>query len=186
MKTLLLLGLLACTIHATQAGEFVYDLKGGEFWPGQTHPDRFVFSVRQQGEEAGTLCVSLPPEHPWRKLMEAHRATGDLEFSYFRIRTEVELYPDQARSSAVVVAPFYESGRPQIQPAPIIYQGSSMITQETIEDMAKNSQYQRQHTPRSQIPPILPGFTVKEWSEITQNQFLNINPRKVKPPEDAK
>jgi hypothetical protein len=184
MKTLLLLGLLACAIHGTQAGEFVYDLKGGEFWPGQTHPDRFVFSVRQQGEEKGVLCVNLPPDHPWRKLMEARRATGDLEFSYFRIRTEVDLYLYQA--SPVVVIPFYESGRPHIDPSPNIYQGSSMVTQKTIEDMAKNSQYQRQHTPRSQLPPILPGFTVKEWSEITQNQFLNINPRKVKPPEDAK
>lgn len=33
---------------------------------------------------------------------------------------------------------------------------------------------------------ILSHTKLKAWSEITQNQFLNINPRKVKPPEDAK
>lgn len=148
MKALLFLGLLACAIHGAQAEEFVYDLHPGMF-PAKGGPsDQFGFNVRQKGKRSGFLVISLPPDHPWRQIMEARYATGDLPFSYFRIDTEAAI--------PLMTTPF--GAAPHVREAP---------------------------QPLQAPAPILSHANLKAWSEITQNQFLNITPRKVKPPEDA-
>jgi hypothetical protein len=121
--------------------------------------------VRLGGEAHTKIRILSPPGSPTRTLFESKRQMGDLEFSYFRIRTETEI------PAALPV-----------RPAPSV----DVVTKEVLADFVLNAKYRSSVSPAPEWDGHLNLFPLKddqilEIREIRQNDFLGIQPRIVSP-----
>jgi hypothetical protein len=123
-------------------------------------------SVRAAGEPYTRIRVSTSPDSAIRRLFELKHTTGDLEYSYFRIRTREEI------PMALPIAQW-----PHLD----------VITKEVMDDISLNEQHRRKSADQSAWDGHLNPFPLDDTSiisisEISQNDFLGIKPRIVIPP----
>ena len=121
--------------------------------------------VRIAGEPYTKIRFSASSESTFRKLFDSKRATGDLEYSYFRIETK-EKIPEALP----------ERVKPRLD----------IITKEVMRDLALNEEHKRKSIKLPAWDGHLAPFPLDEASivsvsEISQNDFLGIKPKIVVP-----
>lgn len=161
-RVLLALLLLLTPAFAEEESEYVYDLR--LMWYHQDERGLHVIgTVRKGGEVAGQRQFFLGSSSPWGPLIAAKIAADEIPYCYFRVRTKSPLpFP-------LVTLMGNTQGK-----------GASMTTAEVEADRRANDVF------LNKVIQSFPETDILSLEEITQNQYLNVSPRKVSVPEDAK
>jgi hypothetical protein len=157
MKRLLLVTLIfsiAESVHAEDAF-FIY---GGSPWRKHVaNGDLIVgFNIRKNGDPLTVADFRFPQSSKWRQLLDDQVKKNDLEYSYFEIITKQEI-------------PKARGFRPP---------HLDIVTKEVLRDLAEISSSRRE----SNGPQIISDSTIVSMRLITQNEFLQVSPRKIPDP----
>ncbi len=126
---------------------------------------KLVAFVRIAGEPHTKVRLFVSSNSTIDRIVNAKRATNDLEFSYFRIQTNEQI----------------PEARPLRIPPRL-----DIITEEVMSDLALNEKYRRSQDTEPECDGHLNPYPLREtailsFTEITQNEFLRIKPKIVKP-----
>jgi len=143
---------------------FAYDIKADMITQTDNGMKLDAF-VRIAGEPHTKVRLFVSSNSTIDRIVNAKRATNDLEFSYFRIQT-IEQIPE---------------ARPMRIPPRL-----DIVTKEVMSDLALNEKYTRGQDAESEWDGHLNPYPLREtailsFTEITQNEFLGIKPKIVTP-----
>jgi hypothetical protein len=158
---LILLLLLAGSIsfYASDTPNFSFGAAPGVFYRSGT--DLIVgFNLRKAGEPAGVSYFAFPDTSQWRPLIEKLISTDDFQWTYYSIETAGE--PPKARIMPIV----------------------NPISQQALKDISENSENQRKAG--WDTVQAAPDTLILSIKPISQNEFLNVNPRIVPDPTKSK
>ena len=159
----IILGLLfiAQSIYGSDADSKVFGVSPGVFYRNGT--DLIIgFNLRIAGEPAGLSYIRFPEKSRWRAIFEQAISAGDLNSSYYSIRTKEELPKTGLRAMPTV----------------------DFVTDQVLQDMKENSIYRN----KAGLDPILtaPDDLILSIQPISQNEFLHVQPRIIPDPTTTK
>ena len=147
--------------HASDTPKFNFGASPGVFYRSGT--DLIVgFNLRQAGEPAGVSYFAFPDTSHWRPLIDKLISNDDFQWTYYSIETSGE--PPKARNVIV----------PIVNP----------ISQQALKDISENSEYRR----KAGLDTVhaAPDTLILSIRPISQNEFLNVNPKIVPDPTKSK
>lgn len=114
-----------------------------------------VFIVCKDGKALDRTMFRFSGSSRWRPLLVSLMEKGDLEFSYFEVTTDMEI-----TASPLKVLPS---------------SGVDIVTKDTVNDMA--NYLNRINVPERGNPSLIFDAQIHSLKTITQNEYLNVNPR---------
>ena len=158
----LLVTMASCNFAVSQS--FQYDLRVVEVVETDKTLTVDAF-VKVDGEPHTKVRLGTSPGTLVRKVFDSEGATGDLEYSYFRIQTKEEIPP---------ASPLRQ--RPRLD----------ILTREVMSDLTLNETYRQKSTAHAPWDGDLNPFPLQDENilsikKITQNEFLGIQPKIVTP-----
>lgn len=121
------------------------------------------FNLRKAGEPDGMAFIAFPEKSQWRSMFEQAISTDDLNALYYSIQTKEQLPK---------TGPFFAM--------PVV----DLVTDQVLHDINENSQY-RSKAGLDTIRPA-PDSCILSIKPISQNDFLNVNPRIIPDPNKSK
>lgn len=139
-----------------QAKPIGWNMAGGDL--------EVVFIVCKDGKALERTTFRFSSSSRWKPLLVSLMEKRDLEFSYFEVTTDMEI-----TASPMKVLPS---------------SGVDIVTKDTVNDMA--NYLNRINVAERGNSTLIFDTQIHSLKTITQNEYLNVNPRIIAVPVDAK